>query len=397
MDVQSVQNVFETGPAVKLLPVVSKDGRLVNILTRNSLDEIIPISMPHLEKEDVINCQTALADNWISSKGKFIKKFEKNLSEVLGGNILTVTNGTVAIELALKTLGLTNGVKIGVPDFTFAATINAVLNVGAIPVILPVDKYTWKINCTIDNLLHQELDGIVLVNIYGLQYSESEIQKFKSSCNKIVMDSAEAIAPDIYRDEKYIDAITYSFFANKIITTGEGGAVGFTAKEAFERALIIRDHGMSVEKKYWHDQVGSNYRMTNLQAALGSQQIIRLDEIIRIRKDIFDAYNYDFDKYNCKSIIHHNMKGNTSPWLYTIQFVDNVDVNNVINYLMNNLIEARPVFYSLSDMQIYKNYSPKDQDSSNLKISGISLPTFIGLRNQQIQKITSLLVNYFNE
>ena len=71
---------------------------------------------------------------------------------------------------------------------------------------------------------------------------------------------------------------------------------------------IIRDHGMSVEKKYWHDQVGSNYRMTNLQAALGSQQIIRLDEIIRIRKDIFDAYNYDFDKYNCKSIIHHNMK-----------------------------------------------------------------------------------------
>ena len=74
-----------------------------------------------------------------------------------------------------------------------------------------------------------------------------------------------------------------------------------------------------------------------------------------------------------------------------------MDVNNVINYLMNNLIEARPVFYSLSDMQIYKNYSPKDQDSSNLKISGISLPTFIGLRNQQIQKITSLLVNYFNE
>ena len=223
--------------------------------------------MPHLEKEDVINCQTALADNWISSKGKFIKKFEKNLSEVLEGNILTVTNGTVAIELALKTLGLTNGVKIGVPDFTFAATINAVLNVGAIPVILPVDKYTWKINCTIDNLLHQELDGIVLVNIYGLQYSESEIQKFKSSCNKIVMDSVEAIAPDIYRDEKYIDAITYSFFANKIITTGEGGVVKFTAKEAFERALIIRDHGMSVEKKYRHDQVGSNYRMTNLQAA----------------------------------------------------------------------------------------------------------------------------------
>ena len=397
LDVQSARNIFKKNPSVNLLPVISKSGRVVNILTRKSLHDLIPISVPYLEKEDIINCQSALADNWISSKGSFITQFEDNLSEVLGGNVLTVTNGTVAIELALKALGLTNGAKVGVPDFTFAATINAVLNVGAVPVILPVDKHSWKITSSYDQLIDCKLDGIVLVNIYGLQYSSSEIKKFKLSCNTVVVDSAEALAPNIYRNKIHIDAITYSFFANKILTTGEGGAVGFTSKEAYQKSLIIRDHGMSVKTKYWHDHVGSNYRMTNLQAALGSNQILRLNDILKKRKYIFNLYNDQFDNHKCKPILHQNMKLNGSPWLYTVQFDEAINVSDILSYLMSNLIEARPVFYPLSAMKIYEMYVPSNFEPCYRNISGISLPTFIGLDDEKITKITSVLVNYFNE
>lgn len=124
---------------------------------------------------------------------------------------------------------------------------------------------------------------------------------------------------------------------------------------------------------------------------------MRLAEILKMRKDIFDCYNFELDQYKCKSILHQNMERNISPWLYTIQFADNVDVSDVLSYLMNNLIEARPVFYSLSAMQIYKKYSLFNQLSKDQEILGISLPTFIGLKNNQIQRVTSVLVNYFNE
>ncbi|MDA9781120.1 DegT/DnrJ/EryC1/StrS family aminotransferase [Amylibacter sp.] len=395
LDIQRAKATFDLNENIKLLPIVDDNEQLINVVSKEDLSETISISIPYLDKKDLLNCQSALADNWISSKGKFINEFENNLSHTLGGHVLCVSNGTVAIELALKSLALNAGARVGVPDFTFAASINAILNVGATPVILPVDRKTWKINASRYELEKENLDGIILVNIYGLQYSSGEIEMYKGICTKVILDSAEALEPNIFTNKEHVDAITYSFFANKILTTGEGGAVGFSSKNNFEEALIIRDHGMCLEKRYWHTHIGSNYRMTNLQAALGCDQILRLKDILATRREIFIQYNHAFNSENCPNIIIDNMQNEVSPWLYSVQFQDDIDIEHVINYMMNNLIECRPVFYSLSSMNIYKNYTAQTCRAGFEQIIGISLPTYIGLENDQIQKITSTLVRYF--
>jgi perosamine synthetase len=388
-----VAKIFSSQSNIRLIPVVDSDGMLRNIITEKSFEKSIPVSQPKLTEIEINNCTSALADNWISSQGKFINDFEAKISDDIGGKAVCVSNGTVAIELSIKALNLGDGKKIGVPNFTFGATVNAILNAGSIPVLLDVCPVTWKVNINEDELVALNLDGIILVNIYGLSYRKDEISFFKLHCNKLIIDSAEAVRKNIFKDDEYSDAMTFSFFANKILTTGEGGAVVFRDHEVKNKAKVLRDHGMDIKRRYWHVKVGSNYRMTNLQAAIGLGQLQRIDSILEERKLIFDRYNVHFD--NSDIINNKNMASGVSPWLYTITLDDKINVNSLLNFLSAHLIEAREIFYPMSLMEIFKPYKYKTSYiSEELLSSGICLPTFNGLSLKDVDKISNKIVRF---
>ena len=355
----------------------------------------IPILSPSLNGNELNYLNDCITTNWISSKGKYVSKFE-NIFEVLHPNYyaLAVSNGTTALHLALVALGIKEGDEVIIPDSTFAATINAVLYCNATPVICEINNETWCIDENeIKSLITSKTKAIIPVHLYGLPANMKEIMKIANNSNLFVLeDCAEAIGSKI--DDKRVgtfgDCSTFSFYGNKTITTGEGGMVLFKNKKHFELGKLLRDHGMSNNKRYWHEIVGFNYRMTNLQAAVGVAQMERFEEIINKKREIFNFYNINL--LNLKGISKMPFNSNNlynSSWLYTLILDSSINRDKLIHKLNQLGIELRPSFCSLSEMPPYKNFrkSLNLKNSYLLSKNGVSLPSSIMLNKIQLKFI----------
>ena len=300
----------------------------------------------------------------------------------------------LALHLALVALGIKEGDEVIIPDSTFAATINAVLYCNATPVICEINNETWCIDENeIKSLITSKTKAIIPVHLYGLPANMKEIMKIANNSNLFVLeDCAEAIGSKI--DDKRVgtfgDCSTFSFYGNKTITTGEGGMVLFKNKKHFELGKLLRDHGMSNNKRYWHEIVGFNYRMTNLQAAVGVAQMERFEEIINKKREIFNFYNINL--LNLKGISKMPFNSNNlynSSWLYTLILDSSINRDKLIHKLNQLGIELRPSFCSLSEMPPYKNFrkSLNLKNSYLLSKNGVSLPSSIMLNKIQLKFI----------
>ena len=292
----------------------------------------LPLYEPYLteyERASLIRC---FESGWISSASPQVREFEdsfkRRFSEKPETDVaVAVSNGTVALELALLALGLGDGDYVGVPDLTFAATINAVINVGAIPVIFDIDSESWNLDC---ELLREEkypkLSAIIFVHLYGNTNGIKRLARFCSDEEiLLVEDCAEGLGSlegGVYAGN-FGCVSTFSFYANKTITTGEGGMVLFRDSKIAERARKIRDHGIKDSTSYFHDYVGRNMRLTGLQASIGVSQIIRFDEISNLKSAISGAYKIEFAKYQ-NPRFHDISKGNIF-WLKCVTFESELD------------------------------------------------------------------------
>ena len=392
-DIEEV-NKYLQKKKYKVIPLCNNKGEVVDFADRDHLRSI-PILSPSLNGNELNYLNDCITTNWISSKGKYVSKFE-NIFEVLHPNYyaLAVSNGTTALHLALVALGIKEGDEVIIPDSTFAATINAVLYCNATPVICEINNETWCIDENeIKSLITSKTKAIIPVHLYGLPANMKEIMKIANNSNLFVLeDCAEAIGSKI--DDKRVgtfgDCSTFSFYGNKTITTGEGGMVLFKNKKHFELGKLLRDHGMSNNKRYWHEIVGFNYRMTNLQAAVGVAQMERFEEIINKKREIFNFYNINL--LNLKGISKMPFNSNNlynSSWLYTLILDSSINRDKLIHKLNQLGIELRPSFCSLSEMPPYKNF----RKSLNLKNSyllaknGVSLPSSIMLNKIQLKFI----------
>ena len=256
----------------KVIPLCNNQGEVVDFADRDHLRSI-PILSPSLNGNELNYLNDCITTNWISSKGKYVSKFE-NIFEVLHPNYyaLAVSNGTTALHLALVAMGIKDGDEVIVPDSTFVATINAVLYCNATPVICEINNKTWCIDDNeIKSLITSKTKAIIPVHLYGQPANMKEIMKIANDNNLFVLeDCAEAIGSKIgnKRVGTYGDCSTFSFYGNKTITTGEGGMIIFKNKKHYELGKLLRDHGMSNKKRYWHEMVGFNYRMTNFKQQL---------------------------------------------------------------------------------------------------------------------------------
>ncbi|NQU99168.1 MAG: DegT/DnrJ/EryC1/StrS aminotransferase family protein, partial [Parcubacteria group bacterium] len=243
---------------------------------------MIQVSKPSLGREELNNVMEAIKSSWISSKGKFITEFEENFAEYCGVKYgIATANGTVALHLALKALKISKGDEVIVPDLTFIATANVVTYCNAKPIFIDSNPDYWCIDPEkIEEKITTKTKAIIPVHLYGHPCDMDAITKIAKKYGLYVIEDAAEAHGAGYKGKKvgsFGDISCFSFYGNKIITTGEGGMCLTNNQKLAERMKILRDHGMSPDKRYWYDVIGFNYRMTNIQAAIGVAQLKKID------------------------------------------------------------------------------------------------------------------------
>lgn len=378
---------------VRIIPLVDIDKHVVDFFEYKQ-DIYFPVAIPNLNGNEFKYLTDAFMSTWISSTGEYIDKFEENFSTYSDCEFgIAVSNGTAALHLALITLGIGKDDEVIIPDLTFSATINSVLHANATPVIVDVEKDSWCIDPKeIEKAITSKTKAILPVHIYGQPCDMDAIMKIAKKYDLFVIEDCAEAHGALFNNKRvgsFGDIGCFSFFGNKVITTGEGGMCVTNNKKLDEKMRILRDHGMSKTKKYWNDHVGYNYRMTNLQAAIGVAQLERISNIHINRKKYENVYKEIFsDK---KFIFQSNLKKRERiTWLVSILLDDNTCRDNFLKKLKDIGIDGRPFFYPLSHMDIYKKYS-KNKNKVTEKISrvGVNLPTYECLMS--IEDIRSLI------
>jgi len=345
----------------------------------------------------VMDC---LDSSWISSRGKYIERFESLVADLCGARHAVATNnGTTALHLALAALGLGPGDEVIVPTLSYVASANAVRYCGATPVfvdsVMPhltldpraiADKVTCKTR------------GIVSVPLYGHPVDLDPVLELAHQHDLFVVeDAAEALGAR-YRDRPVGglgDCSTFSFFGNKIITTGEGGMVLTQDGALADHLRLLRGQGVSPTRRYWHTEVGYNYRMTNICAAIGCAQMERIEYHLTRRREVADWYFHALKQHEDLFLLPHEaLWAHHCYWMFTVVMRDCVtaDRDAVIQSMERRGIETRPVFYPMHWMPPYQGDTGRYPVADYYAPRGLSLPTHAGLRREDVQTVCRELI-----
>lgn len=401
-EISEIWKLFERD--LRCIPLLDTSHRVVDFSTRARTRQFM-VLQPDIGEQEISNVLECVTSGWISSQGRFIGVFEKAFSDYLGGgHAIAVSNGTTALQLALTTLGIGRGDEVIVPNFTFGASINAIIHCGATPVLVDVEADSWTIDLDeLKKLITPRTKAIMPVHIYGQPARLDEINEIANEKGiYVVEDCAEALGAS-YKNRRVGldgDCSCFSFFANKSITTGEGGMIVFKDAETAQRARILRDHGMNPQKRYWHDYAGFNFRMTNMQAAVGVAQMGRIEELLGRKKAIFQTYDSILKEHQGVSLLPKNDWSENSYWLYTL--VLNGYPDDTRDQLISNLggrgIDARPGFYPMHEMDPYREFGAGNYPvSSYLSANSVSLPSSIGLANEEVHHIANIFIDELSE
>ena len=387
----------------KIIPIINDHGEVIDYANDKRFQQL-PQSEPSLGGNELKYVSEAIKSGWISSKGKYVNIFQKKFSSFVKNKYcLSTSSGTTAIQLALATLKLKPSDEIIVPDYTFVSPINSIIHSKCKPVIADIDKNNLCISLTsIKKVITKNTKAIIIVHLYGNSPNMNKITNFCLKKNiRIIEDCAEAFGT--YYKEKHVgnfgDFGTFSFFGNKTISTGEGGMVIFKKKEDYLLAKKLRDHGMSQDKKYWHDEVGFNFRLTNIQAAIGCAQIERANKFINKKINIFKRYRSNLKNTKFIKMIKLSKNIKNSHWLTFIIAKDTLTRDKLLFFLNSKGIEVRSGFYSAHQMRIYKRFiNNKVNYSNSYAISStiITLPSSVNLKNEEIDYICKLIKSFIS-
>jgi perosamine synthetase len=387
-------------------PAIAGDGLQAELdaagnLTGVTLDrsrQRIQIARPDMTHREFRTLLDAFLSSWISSKGPYVERFENDFSTFVGiRHGIAVSNGTVALHLALVALGIGPGDEVIVPDLTFAATINVVLYCGATPVIVDVDPHTWCLSLAgIERARTERTRAVIPVHLYG---RPAEMGPIAAYCARhgiaVVEDCAEAHgARYAGRPVGMFSSVAcFSFFANKIVTTGEGGMCLTGDAELAGRLRVLRDHGMTPDRSYWHERVGFNYRITNLQAALGHAQLGRIHDTLQRNHDIVEMYRVALRGIPGVEF-PPDMNDICSPvvWLASV-LVPASQRDALFEAAKQADIELRPFFHSLSTLPPYQPWASHCPVSRALSARGVNLPTSHLIDIEAVERVAEVFRN----
>jgi perosamine synthetase len=361
---------------------------------------MIPIMGPLIDHQEIDRVMDCLNTGWISSQGKYIAAFEQGFAEFCGTRFgIATSNGTTALHLALVTLGIGPGDEVIVPSLSFIATANVVIHAGARPIFADVSQETWTLDSEqVEPLITERTRAIIPVHLYGHPAQMTPLLELAEK-NKfwVVEDAAEAHGAE-YRGIK-VGGLghlgCFSFYGNKIISTGEGGMIVTDNPDWADRARMLRDHGMSRERKYWHPLVGFNYRLTNVQAAIGLGQMTKLEAILEKKQKIAAYYHEKF------AGVEGIVRPPEAPWaknifwLYSILLKPEIHKtrDDLIHFLARAGVESRPLFYPIHTMPPYQGTGAFPV-AERISAQGISLPSGAGLTWEQIDTVGALVQEF---
>ena len=354
---------------------------------------MIPVYRPRIDQKAKDYVKDCLDGSWISSKGQYVDIFEKKFA--LATDVIyaaSCCNGTCALHLALLSLGIGEGDEVIVPSFTYVASVNAIRYTGATPIFVDILEDTWQIDPQdVKKKISSKTKAIMVVHLYGHpcdMYSICEISKENSLF--VIEDCAEAFGAK-YKDKhvgQFGDIATYSFFGNKTITTGEGGMVVTNNETLYDRVCKLKGQGLAIQRQYWHDEIGYNYRMTNIQAAIGCAQIDIAEELLAGKRALAQCY---MDGFNGTEISWHKESHDVihSYWMFSVTMdITEKQRNKMMSTLLEKYgIETRPLFYPVHTMPIYSKKYEMHPVSEKVHRTGFNLPSFPELNSKEIKHI----------
>lgn len=374
------------------------------------IDKFIPVCEPFLNGNEVKYVMDAVSTGWISSSGSYVKKFEDLFSNYCNCKYgVSVCNGTAALHLAMVALGIGKGDEVIIPAFTMIATAFAVCYTGAKPVFVDADKETWNIDVNkIEDKITKKTKAIVPVHIFGNPCDMNSIHSLAKKYGLFVIeDAAEAHGAEYNKMKvgSLSDISCFSFFANKNITTGEGGMVLTNNEELYNKCRYYKNMCFPLDgpRNYLHDDVGYNYRMSNIHAAIGCAQTEKIEQYIDLRiKNNFlykkylsqcSGVYFQKDEINCKNV----------HWMNAI-VIDPKEYGHtrdeLMSYLKDNNIDSRLLFNSMSRQKSLLDYGCDCSDNypitDYLSLNGLYLPSASNLDENTIKDICNVIISFKN-
>ena len=357
-----------------------------------------PVYQPSLtgnEKKYVNEC---LDSTWISSKGRFIAQFENAFAQFINTkHACAVSNGTMALHLALLALGVGAGDEVIVPTLTYIASVNAIAYTGALPVFADSLFDTWQMDPKdVEKKITPRTKAILAVHLYG---HPCDMDALKSLCDQhglfLIEDCAEAIG-SLYKQQHvgtFGDIAAFSFFGNKTITTGEGGMVVTNDETLHHRAVHFKGQGLAQHRQYWHDVIGYNYRMTNICAAIGLAQLEQVQTFIDRKIAIANLYR---DGLKDSGILFHGQHPDVfhTYWMCSILVQQPATREPLREHLAAQGIETRPLFYPVHTMPMYSSKYQRHPVAEHLGWRGINLPSYPCLTDDDVVFIIEKIRNY---
>ena len=373
------------------------------------MKKFIPVNKPLITKADANKVYSVLNSGWISSEGSNVKKFEQNFSKFIGHKYsIAVSSGTAALEIAVKCLNLKKGDEVIIPNFTIISNALAVIKLGLKIKLIDCDMENWNMNIKkVERAITSKTRAIIATHIYNFPLRVDLLKKF---CKKkkifIIEDAAEALGQKIYNKNcgSFGDISTFSFYANKQITTGEGGMITTNNKGFYEKMSSLRNLSFGKKNRFNHDEVGWNYRMTNMQASLGLNQLKRINKIVKTRQKI--GLRYYKNLFKNKNFFIPKPKNEYSKNIYWVIaiLITNMDLKlnakKVMSILKKNGIGSRPFFWPMHKQKVFKSlklYKSKNfLNSEHISKYGFYLPSSLLLKNKEIDHICKIVNKIFS-
>lgn len=363
----------------------------------------IPVAEPNLTKSERKFILSAFDSSWISSGSKFVTKFEELFGKIVSHTKFNtaVNSGTSALELIIEALDIGPGDEVILPAFTMIATLNAVVNSGATPVLVDADRVSWNMDVSeIENKITKKTKAILVVHIYGAPVQMNVVRDLAKKYQLwVIEDAAEAHGAEYHgkRAGSLGDAAAFSLYANKVITTGEGGMVCTNNPEIDKRIKLLANHAFSPERHFWHSMVAHSYKMSGLQAAVGFAQTKRFEEILNKKLKIAGLYRNGLSGVPGLTLPINPPESKNIYWMFGILISEGqfgMNRNGLCRKLAGLGIETRTFFVPMHWQPVYHETFRNQHFpvSEALCRDGLYLPSASTLKKNEVNRVIAKII-----
>jgi perosamine synthetase len=367
----------------------------------------IPVNEPLLEGNEKKYLNECIDTGWVSSEGPFVNFFEESFAKRVDRKFgIAVSSGTAALDIAVEALGLGPGDEVIMPTFTIISCVHQIVRSGATPVVIDSNPVTWNMDVSqIESKITKRTKAIMVVHIYGLPVDMDPILDLAKQYDlKIIEDAAEVIG-QTYRGKpcgSFGDISIFSFYPNKLITTGEGGMVLMDDEALVEKCHGLRNLCFQKKQRFVHDHLGWNYRMTNMQAAIGLAQLEQLDKFIKKKREMGKSYtNHLNDVKGIQLPLENTNYAENIYWIYGIVLDEEIplDSRDVMNILAEDRIGTRPFFWPMHEQPVFKKMGLFNNEhypvAERIARRGFYIPSGLALNESEIKKVAEKIINLF--